>query len=101
MKPPSSGALLVPPVPLATCLICSRSLQLRLLFPREAEAAALGAALQAAAVLEGAGVAQYVSAHEPQLETEAVEPRTEHAAAMAAAFEVYKARGVSLFAGQQ
>ena len=67
----------------------------------EAEAAALGAALQAAAILAGAAVAQYVSAHEPQLEAEAVEPRPEHAAAMAAAFELYKARGSTLFGGHK
>ena len=46
------------------------SLQLPLRFPEEPESAALGGALQAAAVCAGVPVAEYVADNEPQCEAE-------------------------------
>lgn len=45
-------------------------MQLPLRFPEEPESAALGGALQAAAVCAGVPVAEYVAANEPQCEAE-------------------------------
>jgi sugar (pentulose or hexulose) kinase len=67
--------------------------------PAEAEAAALGAALQAAAVMEGAtSVSAYVAAAAPQAEGGGVvEPDPEHAAAYAAAYARHVELGEALF----
>ena len=81
--------------------IIADSFQIRLRFPAEAEAAALGAALQAAAVVEGRGaegsVAGYVADHEPPLEEGAMEPDPSAAAAYEAAYAAFKAAGGALF----
>ena len=50
-----------------------------LVFPRETETAALGAALQAAAASSGVEVAQFVTAHPPALEADGFEPRKDAA----------------------
>ena len=56
---------------LATALALPCQLgRLRRRFPAEAESAALGAALQAAAVLQGVPVRQYVSDNPPPCEPE-------------------------------
>lgn len=47
--------------------VVADAFQLPLRFPAEPEAAALGAALQAAAVHSGTSVAEYVAAHPPPL----------------------------------
>lgn len=70
--------------------------QAPLIFPAEAETAALGAALQAAAAASGAPVAEFVAAHPPQLEAERVEPRPDPA--LLEAYARHCALGQRLFA---
>jgi xylulokinase len=67
-----------------------------LVFPREPETAALGAALQAAAAAAGADVAEFASAHPPALEEERVEPRDDPA--LREAFARHRQLGERLFA---
>lgn len=67
-----------------------------LVFPQEAETAALGAALQAAAAAHGADVADFVSAHPPALSAERVEPGADPA--LQDAFARHRALGERLFA---
>ncbi len=55
--------------------VVADAFQLPLRFPAEPEAAALGAALQAAAVHSGTPVADYVEAHPPPLGEETRVPR--------------------------
>lgn len=79
--------------------LCAAQLPLR--FPAEAESAALGAALQAAAAFNGADVGSYVSTEaEPPLLPEVVEPNAANAAPYAEAFERHQALGQKLFGGE-
>ena len=55
--------------------IIADAFQLPLRFPAEPESAALGGALQAAAVCAGVPVAEYVAANEPPCEEEVSRPR--------------------------
>jgi xylulokinase len=66
-----------------------------LVFPREAETAALGAALQAAAAASGAEVADFVAAHPPELAPERVQPHAD--AALHEAFARHRELGARLF----
>lgn len=66
-------------------------------FPLEPETAALGAALQAAAAVSGAHVADFVTAHPPALEEIRIEPRAD--AALLDAFARHRELGARLFAG--
>ena len=63
----------------------------------ETEAAALGAALQAAAVAAGDKVSAYVAAHAPPPAGEAILPDAAHAAYYAAAFASFTEAGRALF----
>lgn len=64
-------------------------------FPAEPESAALGAALQGAAVATGAGIAEFVRAHPPAMLPERLHPRPESAAATAEAFARHEARAAA------
>ena len=64
-------------------------------FPAEPESAALGAALQGAAVASGARVAEFVRAHPPAMHPAGVHPRPEAAAATAEAFARHEARAAA------
>lgn len=80
--------------------IIADAAQLPVLVPGEAEAAALGAALQAAAVMEGAGsVRDYVSAAAPAAggDSVVVEPDPGNAGAYAEAYARHAAAGEALF----
>ena len=55
-------------------------------FPAEPESAALGAAMQGAAVAGGVRVADFIRAHPPAMHAETVRPRPESVAATAEAF---------------
>lgn len=66
--------------------------------PAEAETAALGAALQAAAVVQGIPVRRFVAACGTPLAAAAVEPRAAAVRAYAAALAQFGARGRALFA---
>lgn len=70
-----------------------------LVFPREAETAALGAALQAAAAAGGARVAEFVAAHPPELEPIRIEPRPD--AALREAYARHRELGARLFGGAE
>ncbi len=65
-------------------------------FPAEAETAALGAALQAAACANGAEIAAFVRQHPPALDGDSVEPRAD--APLQEAFARHKALSARLFA---
>ena len=81
--------------------IIADAAQLPVVVPAEAEAAALGAALQAAALLEGApSVREFVAAHAPPPdEGGVVEPDAGNAAAYAGAYARHVALGEALFGG--
>ena len=64
---------------------------------QEPETAALGAALQAAAVWKGEKVGDYVRGHPPPLEPGATEPDPGAAGAYAAAFQRHVELGGKLF----
>lgn len=66
--------------------------------PKIAESAALGAALQAAAVHEGADVAAFVRAHPPEMEAAEIEPDPGNAEVYAEALQRHVAAGSALFA---
>ena len=72
-------------------------LQLPLRFPAEAESAALGAALQAAAVFDGVPVAEYISQHAVPLEEGVLQPNSEVAAAYEEAFQRHQHWGAAMF----
>ena len=67
-------------------------------FPAEAEAAALGAALQAAAVGSGTPVREFVATHPPPLLERVVHPCPAAGAAYQAAYERHVRLGAALFA---
>lgn len=77
--------------------IIADSFQLPLRFPTEPESAALGAALQAAAVHVGMPVNDFVESHAPPLEDEVMQPNPENAEKYAAAFQRHKQLGGALF----
>lgn len=79
--------------------VVADAFQLPLRFPAEPEAAALGAALQAAAVHSGTPVADYVAAHPPPLEPEALQPAHEAAEAYRRAFQRHQQWGSCLYGG--
>lgn len=72
-------------------------LQLPLTFPTEADSAALGAALQAAAVHHGADVREYVLENEPSTEPAGLEPDTGAADAYGEALARHREAGQALF----
>ncbi|KAL4436739.1 hypothetical protein ABPG75_003878 [Micractinium tetrahymenae] len=79
--------------------VVADAFQLPLRFPAEPEAAALGAALQAAAVHSGTPVADYVAAHPPPLEPGALQPAHEAAEAYRKAFQRHQRWGGCLYGG--
>ena len=72
-------------------------LQLPVVFPEEADSAALGAALQAAAVHQGADVREFVLENEPSTEPAGLEPDETLAAVYGAALTQHRAAGTALF----
>ncbi|PRW34012.1 Xylulokinase [Chlorella sorokiniana] len=79
--------------------IVADAFQLPLRFPAEPEAAALGAALQAAAVHTGTPIADFVEAHPPPLEPGVLQPQHTTAAAYDEAFRRHQRWGACLFGG--
>jgi xylulokinase len=77
--------------------VLADAFQLPLRFPVEAESAALGAAMQAAAVWSKQPVAAFVSAQEPPMSEERVKPDAGARAAYAAAFDDFRRLGRELF----
>jgi len=77
--------------------IVADAFQLPVLVPAETEAAALGAALQAAALAAGAPVREYVAAAAPPTVGAAVEPDPAAAAAYESAAARFAAAGAALF----
>jgi len=73
----------------------------RVACPVDPESAALGAALQTAAVDAGAGAAlgEWITEHHDPPVSEVVEPDAQRAAALEDAYAVYAARAGALFAG--
>ena len=81
--------------------IIADTFQLPLRFPVETETAALGAALQAAAVASHMTVAEFVSGPgQPKLEAEVLQPNAENAAAYSEAFERFTKLGKMLFGSE-
>ena len=64
-------------------------------FPAEPESAALGAAMQAAAVVSGAGVAEFVRTHPPAMLGQPVRPSPGSAAATTEALARHKSRAAA------
>jgi len=81
--------------------IVADTFNVRVACPVEPESAALGAALQAAAVDAGAGAAlgEWITEHHDPPVSEVVEPDAQRAAALEDAYAVYAARAGALFAG--
>jgi len=65
--------------------------------PAETESAALGAALQAAAVHQGASVAEYITEHGPRMKPSVAEPDPSKSGAYAEAFARHRQLGELLF----
>lgn len=65
--------------------------------PTEPESAALGAALQAAALVEGVSTKEYVLAHPPAYSDDVVHPDPIAAKTHAAAYESFVSEGKALF----
>lgn len=68
------------------------------IIPEVAESAALGAALQAAAVASGADVAEFVREHAPSSEEDTVTPIAANAVWYQEAFDRHQKAGEALFA---
>jgi xylulokinase len=64
-------------------------------FPAEPESAALGAAMQAAAVVSGAGVAEFVRTHPPAMLGQPVRPSPGSAAATTEALARHDSRAAA------
>lgn len=79
--------------------VVADAFQLPLSFPAEPEAAALGAALQAAAVCSGTPLADYVARNPPPLEPRGLQPAHETAEAYHKAFLRHVHAGGCLFGG--
>jgi xylulokinase len=79
--------------------IIADAFQLPLRFPIEPETAALGAALQAAAVATGSTVADFLKSPggQPELENEVLQPNVHNKIAYREAFERFSKLGVALF----
>jgi xylulokinase len=78
--------------------ICADILQRPLIFPAEADSAALGGALQAAAAHTGApDIAEFVASHAPELEPERMEPDESVAGVYEEARARHHALGKALF----
>eukprot|EP00959_Pyramimonas_sp_CCMP1952_P148619 3109309-Pyramimonas_sp.AAC.2 len=73
-------------------------MQVPLRFPTEAESAALGAAMQAAAIVSNVPVAKYISANMPPLSEDVVLPNAALAATYEAAYQRHVSLGTTLFA---
>ncbi|GFR47148.1 hypothetical protein Agub_g8839, partial [Astrephomene gubernaculifera] len=78
--------------------VVADAFQMRVVLPAEPDSAALGAALQAAAVVTGVSVAEYVTQYPPPLVEEVVEPNMEHKQAYENALAKFEALGAQLFA---
>lgn len=79
--------------------IIADALQMKVACPTEPESAALGAALQAAAVVAGVDdIGLWIESEHPTPVDESVAPNPEMAAAYETAFALYAARGATLFA---
>eukprot|EP00877_Chromochloris_zofingiensis_P014117 jgi/Chrzof1/895/Cz01g32300.t1 len=74
--------------------------QLPIRMPLEAESAALGAALQAAAVHSKVPIAQYVQEHQPPMAEQVIQPSPANKQAYDEAFARHVAQGRLLFGGQ-
>mmetsp|Transcript_4603 Transcript_4603/g.13232 ORF Transcript_4603/g.13232 Transcript_4603/m.13232 type:complete len:479 (+) Transcript_4603:228-1664(+) len=72
------------------CQIVADVFQLPVRAPLEAESAAMGAALQAAAIHSGTSVRDYINANQPAMSPQVVVPRPETAAAYQQAFERHR-----------
>ena len=77
--------------------VAADAFQRPLVFPVEADSAALGAALQAAAVHAQADIAQFVVAHAPELEARELEPDAKLASLYADGLQRHEALGGALF----
>lgn len=77
--------------------VLADAFQLPIRLPLEAESAALGAALQAAAVCSGSDVAEFIQEHEPPVDDEVVLPDANVAEQYAAAFQQFIKYGEVLF----
>ena len=79
--------------------IIADSLQMRVACPTEPESAALGAALQAAAVVAGVDdIGEWIEREHPAPVGESVAPNPDVAAEYEQAFALYAKRGAALFA---
>lgn len=81
-------------------IICD-SFQLPLFFPVEADAAALGAALQAGAVASGEPLRDFLEAYAPKMEEESLQPDASTAEAYEEAYQKFINLGEALFGNQQ
>ncbi|KAK9842150.1 hypothetical protein WJX84_001783 [Apatococcus fuscideae] len=79
--------------------IIADSFQLPIRFPTEPESAALGGALQAAAVYNQEPVADYITAHEPGTTDEVVEPNASNKQKYEEAYERHVTYGEAMFEG--
>ncbi|GLC33181.1 hypothetical protein PLESTF_000150600 [Pleodorina starrii] len=77
--------------------VVADAFQMEVLLPAEPDSAALGAALQAAAVVEGATVCEYVARHPPPLLDEVVRPNPVHREAYEEALQRFEQLGQKLF----
>jgi len=80
--------------------VIADAFQLPVRLPEEAESAALGAAMAAAAIASGAPVGSYVKEHQPPLSGTVVQPDPATASAYEAAFQRHQQCGQSLFEGK-
>ncbi|KAG2450450.1 hypothetical protein HYH02_004952 [Chlamydomonas schloesseri] len=71
---------------------------MEVVLPAEPDSAALGAALQAAAVLQGTTVSDYVAQHPPPMLDQVIKPNPEHRAAYDEALVRFESLGKQLFA---
>lgn len=75
--------------------------QLPVVLPLEPESAALGVAMQAAAVHRGVPVADFITAAQPPIAEQVVEPNKAHSAVYKEAFNRHQALGRRLFQQEQ
>ena len=80
--------------------VLADAFQLRLRFPAEPESAALGAAMQAAAVCAGEDVAGFCARNDVPLEDLVVEPDPASAQAYGKAFDAFQSYGKLLYANK-
>jgi xylulokinase len=77
--------------------IITDAFQLPLTFPIEPEAAAFGAALQAAAVTAGTAISDFIEHHPPMMEKEVLYPNPKHAEEYNSSFQRFQDLGHTLF----